>query len=86
MAREGLKILWGAVGLNVFCTRGFHMQVELILTDFACLDNIQHSHLSSKLSIYCCNNGRLSYFMRLANLQTSLPEAQQFDQAMAVFF
>ena len=59
--------------------------MERILTDLARLDDIPHRHLRSKLAIYCCN-GRLSYFMRLANLQTSLPEAQRFDQAMATFF
>ena len=59
--------------------------MERILTDLARLHDIPHRHLRSKLAIYCCN-GRLSYFKRLANLQTSLPEAQLFDQAMAAFF
>ena len=85
VAREGLKVLGGAVGTDAFCTGVFQKQVERILTDLARLDDIPHRHLRSKLAIYCCN-GRLSYFMRLANLQTSLPEAQRFDQAMAAFF
>ena len=56
------------MGTDAFCTGGFQKQVEHILTDLTSLDYIPHCHLSSKVAIYCCN-GRLSYFMRLANLQ-----------------
>ena len=85
VAREGLKVLGGVVGTNVFCTHVLSSKMDRILGDLNLLEQILHCHLLSKLAIYCCN-GRPSYFFRLAQLRISSGEAQRFDTTMAEFF
>ena len=85
VAREGLKVLGGAVGTDAFCTQVLSSKMDRILGDLDLLEQIPHRHLRRKLAIYCCN-GRPSYFLRLAQLRLSSGEAQRFDATMAEFF
>ena len=85
IAKDGLKVLGGAVGSESFCSEVFGRNVAKIVQDVEHLELVDSLHLRSKLAVYCCNT-RISYFLRLASLRTSSAWTVKYDKAFECVF